>query len=220
MSEKNIINIPSFHPSFFETTEKDLPKDERTLMEKKSVFKKEEDIAELDNIGSSEKYSLTVDDKMLSETNTKYIFRNLYGETLLTSLFFSKKNIDNLQNVIKYLVYKETSYTIDDQSVNELLIIMRSIFLEYSAHPKLIDENMSIDEKNMLLQKYTNEVKRLNELVINTVVPKIVSQMLQYVNYLKDASQQPQYMDRPVNDSVSGERQYRSVTSVLTGSDL
>lgn len=216
MSEKNIIDMPSFHPSFFETTQKDLPEDDRTLMEKTSLLNKNL----ISELSSADKYSLTVDDEMLSESNTKYIFRNLYGETLLTSLFFSKTNIENIQKVIRFIVFKETKYVIDNQSINELLIIMRSIFLEYSAHPKLIDEKMSTDEKNMLLTQYRNEVKRLNEIVINTVVPKIVSQMLQYINYLNDASQAPQYMDRPKNESVSGQRQYRSITEVLTGSDL
>lgn len=209
-----MVNIPNFHPSFFETTNKDTPSDTRELMEKNTS---EESLGEL---SSSHKYNLTVDDNKLSGSNTRHIFRNLYGETLLTFLFFSKKNIENIQNVIKYIIHKETNYVIDNQSVNELLIIMRSIFLEYSAHPKLIDEKMSDDEKKILLEKYTKEVARLNDIVINTIVPKVVSQMIQYINYLKDASQQPTYMDRPTNENVSGQRVYRSITEVLTGSNL
>lgn len=209
-----MVNIPNFHPSFFETTDKDTPSDNRELMVKNASDDS------LGNLSSSYKYNLTVDDNKLSGSNTRHIFRNLYGETLLTFLFFSKKNINNIQNVIKYIVHKETKYVIDNQSTNELLIIMRSIFLEYSAHPKLIDENMSNDEKKQLLQKYTKEVARLNDIVINTIAPKIISQMIQYINYLKDASQQPTYMDRPVNENVSGQRVYRSITEVLTGSNL
>ena len=97
---------------------------------------------------------------------------------------------------------------------------MRALFLEYSLHPKLITEEMSPKERNELLQKYTAEVARLNMIIVNQVVPKIISQIQQYVDYLRDASEQPYYMDKPKNDSVKGQKQYRSTTQVLTGGDL
>jgi tetrahydromethanopterin S-methyltransferase subunit H len=97
---------------------------------------------------------------------------------------------------------------------------MRALFLEYSLHPKLITDKMSEQESAELLKKYTTEVSRLNTIVVNQVVPKIISQIQQYVDYLRDASTQPYYMDKPKNDSVKGQKQYRSTTQVLTGGDL
>lgn len=209
-----------FHPSLFETTSKDTPSDKRTLM----VITKERSQRltsdKVDNLTSPGSYDLTIDDKKVSGSNTRFLFKNLYGETPLTFLFFSDKNIRNIQNMLKYLVYKENGYIIDDQSVTELLIIMRGIFLEYSLHPKLIDESMSDEEKNILKIKYTNEVKRLNQLVIDYIVPKVISQIQQYVNYLKDASEQPYYMDKPQNVSIQGQKQYRSTTQVLLGGNF
>jgi DNA-directed RNA polymerase subunit H (RpoH/RPB5) len=108
-------------------------------------------------------------------------------------------------------------YTIDNQSTNELMIIMRSLFLEYSAHPKLLDESMSEDEKRKLLEKYTIEVARLNKIVVDSTLPKVISQIQQYVDYLRDSSKQPYYMDKPKNESVQGMKQYRSATQVLLG---
>jgi len=64
------------------------------------------------------------------------------------------------------------------------------------------------------------EVSRLNAIVINQVVPNIVSQLQQYIDYLKDASEQPYYMDKPKNVSIKGQKQYRSITQVLSGGDL
>lgn len=209
-----MINIPEFHPSLFETTAEDVPYDQRKIMEQTVSDKS------LGELSPAQKYQLTVDDKQLSGSNTRYLFRDLYGETLLTFLFFSKDNVENIQNVARFITYKQTGYIIDNQSINELLIVMRSIFLEYSAHPKLIDESMPDTEKKQLIVMYTNEVARLNDLVINAIVPKIISQMIQYINYLKDASTQPYHMDRPKNVNVAGERVYRSVTEVLTGSNL
>ena len=97
---------------------------------------------------------------------------------------------------------------------------MRSIFLQYSAHPPLIDEKMSEQERQALFKKYTGEVDRLNRIVLNEILPNVVSQIQQYVDYLRDASQQPYYMDKPTNESVKGQKQYRSITQVLTGGNF
>jgi hypothetical protein len=209
-----------FHPSLFETTSSDVPSDKRTLM----IITKERSQRltsdKIDNLKSPGSYDFTINYKQVSGSNTRFLFKNLYGETPLTFLFFSDKNIQNIQNMLKYLVHKQNGYIIDDQSVTELLIIMRGIFLEYSLHPKLIDESMSDQEKNELKIKYTNEVKRLNKLVIDYIVPKVVSQMQQYLDYLKDASEQPYYMDKPQNVSIQGQKQYRSTTQVLLGGNF
>jgi hypothetical protein len=79
---------------------------------------------------------------------------------------------------------------------------------------------MSNKEKSELIIKYKNEVARLNEIVINAIVPKIISQIQQYLDYLRDASQQPYQMDQPKNESVIGQKQYRSTTQVLFGGDF
>jgi hypothetical protein len=97
---------------------------------------------------------------------------------------------------------------------------MRSIFLEYSAHPPLLDAKMTDEQKSEILRKYKNEVTRLNDIVVNTIVPKVISQLQQYFDYLRDSTQQPYRMDTPQNSSISGERQYRSITQVLMGGDL
>lgn len=160
-------------------------------------------------------YQFTTNDNTLSGSNTRYMFRNLYGETPLTFLFFSKDNINNLQDIIKMLVYKQMNYVIDKQSVTDLEIIMRSIFLAYSEHPELLDEKMPDAKKNAILKLYKNEVARLNELVINDIVPRVCSQLQAYLDYLRDASGGLRTIPRSENTSVAGTRTYRSITSAL-----
>lgn len=173
-----------------------------------------EDASKLESPGS---YELSVDEDKLSRSNTRYLFKNLYGETLLTFLFFSEQNILNIQNLIKFKVNKEIGYIVDNQSMTELLIIMRAIFLEYSFHPELLKDDMPKEVRDKLLVKYTNEVERLNKIVIEQIVPKLITQIQQYIDYLRDASQQPYQMDNPKNPSIQGEREYRSITQVLLG---
>ncbi len=213
--------MDTFHPSMFETPNQDVPQEERTLLaireQRKTRLGGDSDLSSLESPG---KYAFTEDDKAISGSNTRHLFKNLYGETLLTFLFFSSDNVKNIQNLIKYLVHKEMGYIVDDQDPTELLIIMRSIFLEYSAHPPLINEDTPDDVRAKLLKKYTAEVTRLNEIVVNQIIPKVVSQLQQYLDYLRDSSQQPPQMDLPKNVNISGEREYRSVTQVLLGGSL
>jgi hypothetical protein len=216
---QNQENLPLFHQKIFQTTDSDVPLETRTLQMIRTQRGQRLTSENVENLKSPGSFKLTVDNK-ISGSNTRYLFKNLYGETLLTFLFFSEKNIDNIQNLIKFVVHRETKYVIDNQSMNELLIIMRAVFLEYSRHPKLITEDMSKKERNELLKQYSQEVERLNTIVINQIVPKIISQLQQYIDYLKDASEQPYYMDKPQNDSIKGQREYRSTTQVLIGSDL
>lgn len=213
-------DVPVFQQQIFETTNADIPIETRTLQEIRKQRGQRLTKSKIDDLVAPGSYKFNTNEDSLSGSNTRHLFKNLYGETLLTFLFFSKKNIDNIQDILKYVVHRETGYIIDNQSVNELLIVMRALFLEYSLHPKLITEEMSPKERNELLQKYTAEVARLNMIIVNQVVPKIISQIQQYVDYLRDASEQPYYMDKPKNDSVKGQKQYRSTTQVLVGGDL
>lgn len=213
----NIKKDAFFHPSLFETTETktDFTKSFLQLQNERKTK-----IQDIPNLQPPSKYNITKDDDTLPSTSTNSLFKNLYGETLLTKLFFSRQNIHNIQSILKLLVYKETREVIDRQSNSELLIVMRSVFLEYSAHPPLIDESMSDKRKAQLYNMYTKEVTRLNEIVVNAIVPKLVSQMLQYLGYLKDASEQPYQMELPKSNSITGERRYRSATQVFIGGGL
>lgn len=210
----------NLHPSQYQTNNGDNLKQNRTLL---SVTQEREKILATDNLKKLESpgtYNFTIDDKTLRGSNTNSLFKNLYGETPLTFLFFSKQNVDNIQKLIRMLVNKHTGQIIDNQSNTELLIIMRSIFLEYSRHPQLIDESMSEDVKKKLLTQYTLEVDRLNKLVVDTTVPLIISQLQQYLIYLDDASSPLRVMDKPLSTSVKGTKSYRSSTQVLLGGDL
>lgn len=221
----NPINDIEAHPSVFTDTPKTIKENignERTLVTITDERKHLIATTNLNKLESPGAYKFFGDDgdTKLSGSNTRFLFRNLYGETLLTFLFFSDDNINNIQKIIKMLVYKEMNKVIDNQSIIDLQIVMRSIFLAYSLHPKLIDESMSPKEKKVLLIQYTNEVDRLNQLVVNEVVPLICSQLQQYLTYLVDSGSSRYIMEKPKNDSVTGEKTYRSITSVLTGNNL
>ncbi len=216
----NNIQVPDsvFHPSFYESQHKTLPENRRTL---NSINEERgESLQRLSSLKfkSPGMHKFTVDDSA-PRSNVNAHSRT-YSSTLLSDMFFSQKNVKNIQNLLKQLVYKHTQQVISDQSNRELSIIMNSIYLEYHRFPGEITNNMTNEQKRELSQRYTKEVHRLNQIVLNEITPKVISQIEAYKNYLYDASRQPETIPQPQNQSIKGTRQYRSVTQVLAGSSL
>jgi hypothetical protein len=99
----------------------------------------------------------------------------------LSRAYFSDRNIQNLQDAIRYTVYKDTKKTIGPQSRHELLIIMRSVYLEYTKNDEM-DVNQGI--------------KDLNNRVLEYCVRQVTSSMYQYIQYVGDIGKNPDPMSR------------------------
>jgi len=140
-----------------------------------------------------------------NKPNNNFQVESLYGiqeTSKLNQLFFSKKNMDIIQNNIRYTVYIKTNkkHIIDKQSDIELQIIMRSMYLQHSPN---------------LEYNYKEQIEYLNKLVVDWSVEKIIPQLEQYIGYLKEVEYMPLPIDLPVNLSSKGSRTLRSVTSTF-----
>ena len=140
-----------------------------------------------------------------NKPNNNFQVESLYGiqeTSKLNQLFFSKKNMDIIQNNIRYTVYVKTNkrHIIDKQSDIELQIIMRSMYLQHSPN---------------LEYNYKEQLEYLNKLVSDWCVEKIIPQLEQYIGYLKEVEYMPMPIDLPVNLSSKGSRTLRSVTSTF-----
>ena len=129
----------------------------------------------------------------------------LYGiqeTSQLNQLFFSKKNMDNIQNMVRYNVYlkSENKFIIDRQSDIELEIIMRAIYLQYSPN---------------LQTQITEQIRYLNKLVCDWSVEQIIPEVQQYIGYMKEIEYMPVPIDLPLNLSSKGSRSLRSVTTTF-----
>lgn len=218
MENAELLNtLPTFHPSRFE---QNIPSQGRNMIQLREERSQRLTSKNVENMTSPGNFPVTEDDKWDARSNTSFLFKNHIGETLLTQAFFSNRNVDNIQKLIRFLVHKETNYIIDNQSVEELLIVMRSVFLQYAEHPALLDPLQPKEIQDKIKKQTTNEVKRLNEIVINEIYPTVMAGLKQYLQYLNDASEPYQIMDKPINDNIKGQRELRSITSVLTGNEL
>jgi hypothetical protein len=120
---------------------------------------------------------LFLKDKILPNSKTNYT--NALKHTLqnneLSTLFFSSKNVQIIENAIKAGVYKMSnqSHVIDTQDRDQLMVIMRSTFLQYSLNQP---------------DQLTKQIEVLNSRVISYCVPRIYSEILSYIQYKKDIS--------------------------------
>lgn len=148
------------------------------------------------------------DMKMIDGTNEKmknFQVQALYGiqeTSILNQLFFSKQNMNNIQDMIRYNVYLKTEkkFVIDKQSDIELEIIMRSIYLQHSPN---------------LPNKIKEQIEYLNKLISDWCVEQIIPEVQQYVGYLSEIQYMPIPINLPINLSSKGSRTLRSVTTTF-----
>lgn len=120
------------------------------------------------------------------------MLRGNWEQNKLSDTFFSGQNVTIIQNLIRKEVYEKSQpkgYVIDDQSVDELKIIMRSLFLQYA-------KNLPYD--------IPGQVKELNKYVVDWSVPHILSAVDHYMYYLKDIETLPTPLPRSVHMSRAG----------------
>jgi hypothetical protein len=107
-----------------------------------------------------------------------------FQDSTLSLAFFSKKNIQIIQNAIRAGVFEVSNhqYIIDNQNCDTLKIIMRSIFLQNSTNQ---------------LNNITQQIQALNNLVVEYSVKQIYSEAQAYINYKRDVSTMYNPIDRP-----------------------
>jgi hypothetical protein len=103
----------------------------------------------------------------------------------LNQTFFSPANVQIVQNKLRREVYDRSGgeFMIDNQSVEELLTVMRAMYLQYGKNqPTRIRE----------------QIEELNQIVADWAVPKIVSECSMHKTYLHDIQNLPVPLSQPV----------------------
>lgn len=122
--------------------------------------------------------------------------RGNWEQTPLSSAFFSLSNFARIQKAIKTEVYNRSGdkkWIIDDQSADEMQIIMRAMYLQYAKN---------------LPTNIEGQVAELNNIVVEWAVPKIMSEIQQHFYYLRDISEMPKQMAHPVSVSSAGTKSF------------
>jgi hypothetical protein len=111
----------------------------------------------------------------------------------LSDVFFSKENVNYIQNKIIHNVYHISNgrHVIGRQSDTELAIIMRSIYLQFGTN----------NETDI---QY--EITRLDNMVVDECVPNILKSIEQYIKYKYDVSNLKVPMTMPESHNSKGEK--------------
>lgn len=146
-------------------------------------------------------HPLYQEDTLRPTTIRKQAFTHVVECNLLNQLFMSAENIENLQQRIRYEVYRASNqqHIIGRQSERELVIVMRSIYLTYGKN---------------LPTKIKEQIEDLNDLVVQDVVPGVLSLIQGDMRYLWDRSTQPMPLAWPESMSTKGQKILPSVTSI------
>jgi hypothetical protein len=113
-----------------------------------------------------------------------------HEETPLNKVFFSQGNIDNLQSQIQSAVFSMVGARIDRQSDDDLMLIMRSYYLQYARNgPKVAEE-----------------LAELNERVVNFAANRIAVEVEAYRYYRKDILDFPAPIEHPLVTNIYGTR--------------
>ena len=123
----------------------------------------------------SELPSFAMQDKIPIQHSYHDAMTGNWENTPMSTAFFSKENKKILQNGIRAGVYtmSKGKYTISEQCDDNLNMIMRAMYLQFSANqPTHISQ----------------QIQALNTSVMNYCIPQVYSEAVGYLKYLEDAS--------------------------------
>jgi len=135
--------------------------------------------------------------------NFKYeALQHIQQVSPLSMLFFSRDNIDRIQEQMRYQVWLQSGkkYVVDKQSPIELEVIMRAIWLQYSLNQD---------------KDFRKQIEYLNKLVLDYCVPNVLTEVEGYLGYLDNVQKLPNPLPLPENLSSAGTKTLRSVTTTF-----
>lgn len=130
-----------------------------------------------------------------SKNIDKIAIEGISEKTIMSDLFLSEKNINLIQLKIINIVNDKYKYKISRQSEKELIIIMRSIYLN----------NATNNYKNK--NEIKNELIKLNNLVIGYCIKNIVNNIKSHELYLKKINNDLIPINLPSNTNNKGDKQ-------------
>ena len=105
--------------------------------------------------------------------------------SVLATHYFSAANVQILQNGLRAGVYEMSGekLVVPPQNIDNLKIIMRSMYLQYAKHSAS--------------ESIRNQIQRLNKYVLDYAVASVYNEAQGYLNYMKAQSTLVMPMDRP-----------------------
>lgn len=125
------------------------------------------------------------------DTFAKEAIAGLQTPTPLSEAFFSRKNLNTIQDEIRYRVHISSGkkYTIDRQDDDAVKVRMRGVYLLWAQHR---------------VGDLPAELAELNERVISDAVREVLSAVEHFIRYRHDIALYPLPLERPTDPSMRG----------------
>ena len=122
----------------------------------------------------------------------------------LETTFFSDENIELVNKQLILGVFKKTNgkIKIPPQSSQSLIIVMRYVFLEFARH---------------LPYDIMGQIKDLNCMVVSEILPNIITNVNQRIDYLKEIENPRKILELPKSVSSKNSRTLASTSTILFG---
>tara|TARA_Y100000389_G_C17465470_1_gene525106 strand:+ start:4262 stop:4654 length:393 start_codon:yes stop_codon:yes gene_type:complete len=119
--------------------------------------------------------------------------QGIQSSSPLSIAFFSDCNMNNLNDQIRYNVWLQSKkqYKIGNQDPEQLQVVMRSIYLQEALNQP---------------DNIPQQVHDLNNSVMSYVLPRMMSEIKQYVKYNDDINEERQILPHSVNPSIKGSK--------------
>jgi hypothetical protein len=119
-----------------------------------------------------------------------------WDETPLSKAYFSKENIQIIQNGIRAGVYKRSNkqYIVAPQDCDSLKVIMRSVFLQHA-----INQPSNVNA----------QIEALNKMVLDYCIFNVYSEAQGYMKYLVDVSTLAEPMSMPIVEMQKDKNNYK-----------
>jgi len=130
---------------------------------------------------------------------SQQMLSGIQEENILSKVFFSPKNVKLIQKQMIRAVYKESNgeFLVEPQDEADLMVVMRSMFIQHARnYPDHIPE----------------QIQELNNLVVDDIIPGIISWCKAYFGYLERTFEPLYFLDRPECVSSAGTKTLPSVT--------
>ena len=144
------------------------------------------------------------DNKMANELRNKVTASRLIHEESvcpeqLSQIFYSNENIELINRQLVLVVFKKTGgqIKINFQSKDDLQVVMRWVYINFARN---------------LPFKIKEQIKDLNVKVIKEVLPKVLTEANQYLDYIRDINKPVEPLPPPVN--VSKDRTLPSISEI------
>jgi hypothetical protein len=119
--------------------------------------------------------------------------QGIHSKNAISDIYFSADNLLALHEGIRYRVYVQSNrrHVIDRQSDNDLKVVMRAIYLQKTTHSSSASP--------------LEQVRRLNGMVLDFCVPRIVNEVDMYLKYKADLGSLPVPIPHGAFESLRGE---------------